>query len=458
MIVTPEDSRWPGPWPGLAAVAAHGPGFLAGWTGDRGELATILGTTALSDPRTVAVVAGQQPAVGGGPLYTLVKCATACAVARRLTAAGQPAAAVFWCASEDHDLGEAGHADLVDRSGIIRRVNADLGPGRAALRHRPAISGWAEVLSALAALPGTALGATFIREQQPHADEGFGAWLCRFLRAIFPGLVAVEGHRLRGQWVEQARRLTTAWPAAALASLREQRLAEGAADAFGELPRPTWFADRPSGRTALEPSATLALIDSAPDQLSPSAAIRPILQQAALPTLVFVAGPGELAYHRFLAPLYSAAGVPPPIILPRPSATLIPAWYRRACSAWGTTPTRIDAGFLPNDPPVEEPALGFLDQAIAHLQGAEPIRAGAARRLGRERERLAAGLARRARRAAERPAPATLARWLKPRDGTRQDRIMSVIQAIWQHGPGLGRVLIEAVDGAEPGEHRLVNV
>lgn len=458
MIVTSEDSRWPEPWPGLAAVAAHGPGFLAGWTGDRRALATILGAAALSDPRTVAVVAGQQPAVGGGPLYTLVKCATACAIARRLTAAGQPAAAVFWCASEDHDLGEASHADLVDRSGSIRRVTADLGSGRAALRHRPASSGWAEVLSALAELPGTALGAAFIREQQPHADEGFGAWLCRYLRAIFPGLAVVEGHRLRGQWVEQARRLTTAWPAAALAALREQRLAEGAADAFGALPQPTWFADRPSGRTALEPAAALALIDSAPEQLSPSAAIRPILQQAALPTLVFVAGPGELAYHRFLAPLYSAAGVPPPIILPRPSVTLIPAWYRRACAAWETTPAAIAADILPSDPPVDEPALGLLDQAIAKLSGAEPFRAGAARRLGRERERLAFGFARLARRAAERPAPATLSRWLKPRDRTRQDRVMSVLQAVWQHGPGLGRILIEAVDGAEPGEHRLVNI
>ena len=421
-------------------------------------MSEAIGESALSDPRSVAVVAGQQPAVGGGPLYTLVKCATACAVARQLTAAGQPAAAVFWCASEDHDLGEAGHADLVDRSGNIRRITADLGAGRAALRYRPAVSGWTEVLGGLESLPGTALGASFIREQQPHADEGFGAWLCRFLRAMFPGLVAVEGHRLRRRWVEQARRLTTAWPAAALAALREQRLAEGAADAFGALPRPTWFADRPSGRTALDPAGALELLANDPDQLSPSAAIRPILQQAALPALVFIAGPGELAYHRFLAPLYAAAGVPPPIILPRPSVTLIPAWYRRACAAWATTPAAIAEGLLPADPPVDEPALGLLDRVIANLQGSEPIRAGAARRLGRERERLAVGFARLARRAADRPAPATLARWLKPRERTRQDRVMSLIQAVWQHGPGLGRVLIEAVDGAEPGEHRLVNV
>ena len=53
-----------------------------------------------------AVVTGQQVALFGGPLYTLLKAATAIARAREATAAGFDTVPVFWLASEDHDFAE----------------------------------------------------------------------------------------------------------------------------------------------------------------------------------------------------------------------------------------------------------------------------------------------------------------------------------------------------------------
>jgi len=70
----------------------------------------------LAAGRAIAIVTGQQPALGGGPLFTLAKTAHAVAVARHLSATGTPAVPVFWCASEDHDRGEADHADLIARA------------------------------------------------------------------------------------------------------------------------------------------------------------------------------------------------------------------------------------------------------------------------------------------------------------------------------------------------------
>ena len=52
------------------------------------------------------VLTGQQVGLFGGPLYTPFKAATAIARARQATADGQPHAAVFWLASEDHDFAE----------------------------------------------------------------------------------------------------------------------------------------------------------------------------------------------------------------------------------------------------------------------------------------------------------------------------------------------------------------
>ena len=90
---------------------------------------------------TAAIVTGQQPALGGGPLYTLLKTAHAVALARELTRQGRPCRAVHWVASEDHDLGEAGHADLLSREGRVTRVQAPWKGPRAALRHQAAETG-----------------------------------------------------------------------------------------------------------------------------------------------------------------------------------------------------------------------------------------------------------------------------------------------------------------------------
>src|SRR4051812_10616106 len=92
----PRATRW------LGAAAASDPAvfardFAARGSWDRAALARIL-DDAIGEPApavaaaiaglrqrdAVCVVAGQQPAVGGGPLYTLVKAAQAVAIARRL--------------------------------------------------------------------------------------------------------------------------------------------------------------------------------------------------------------------------------------------------------------------------------------------------------------------------------------------------------------------------------------
>ncbi|HEX3742434.1 MAG TPA: bacillithiol biosynthesis BshC, partial [Bryobacteraceae bacterium] len=65
-----------------------------------------------------AVVTGQQVALFGGPLYTLLKAATAIARAREATEAGFDTVPIFWLASEDHDFAEIAHVDLPVRDGL----------------------------------------------------------------------------------------------------------------------------------------------------------------------------------------------------------------------------------------------------------------------------------------------------------------------------------------------------
>lgn len=409
---------------------------------------------------SVAIVTGQQPAVGGGPLYSLVKTAHAIALAKTL---GPQAVPVFWCASEDHDLGEAGHADVIARDGNLHRFVSDLGGGRASLRFRPAEVWWDGLIVHARQHLGDGLGATWLAQHRPHADEGMGAWTCRLLSALFAtdGLVCVEGHRLRPLWRQTMARALDAWPTTALAALRTHLLGDGVSDAFGPLDQPPVFADRSAGRVALDIVQARSLLEAEPDALSPGAALRPILQQAALPAIAYVGGPGELAYHRFIMPLYAALGVAAPTLVPRCSLTLVPSWVARGCVRWQVTPDQC-AGPAPATTSTHV-QLTALDAALAEL-AARPVPDSHARsvqaglvRLRRERDRLAASLARADRQREDRPAWGTLLGWLQPRGG-RQERTLSLFQAVWQFGPGIAERLVQAATVTAPAVHGWVDL
>ena len=67
----------------------------------------------------------------------------------------------------------------------------------------------------------------------------------------------------------------------------------------------------------------LAILDSAPERLSPNALLRPVFQDAILPTAAYIAGPAETAYFAQSAVAYEQILGRVTPILPRLSATLV---------------------------------------------------------------------------------------------------------------------------------------
>ncbi|HLI34773.1 MAG TPA: bacillithiol biosynthesis BshC, partial [Terriglobia bacterium] len=76
------------------------------------------------------------------------------------------------------------------------------------------------------------------------------------------------------------------------------------------------------GRDALSPESLQTWVAERPLDFTPSALLRPIVQDSILPTVAYVAGPAELAYLAQSQAFYPEFGRPLPVVLPRASFTL----------------------------------------------------------------------------------------------------------------------------------------
>jgi uncharacterized protein YllA (UPF0747 family) len=60
-----------------------------------------------------------------------------------------------------------------------------------------------------------------------------------------------------------------------------------------------------------------------PGTLSPNVLLRPVVERSLLPTVAYVAGPGEIAYFAQVSAVADAIGADAPLAVPRWSATLV---------------------------------------------------------------------------------------------------------------------------------------
>ena len=74
-------------------------------------------------------------------------------------------------------------------------------------------------------------------------------------------------------------------------------------------------------------------LESRPADWSPGVLLRPLAQDLMLPTLAYVGGPAEVAYHAQIGPSYAHFGVTRPILFPRPSVTIVEPAQARALEA-----------------------------------------------------------------------------------------------------------------------------
>lgn len=297
----------------------------------------------LALPGALAVTTGQQPGLFGGPMYVVHKALAARALAQELERRWhRPVVPVFWLAGDDHDHEEATHTAWWNGDDEVVRWSLPPRPRDAPQRPmsaEPLGPGLAEARARLAAdLPaGPARDATlawvdrhWVGTATVHSaftgamHELLSPLGIATLDATSPGLKRAARPLIRAA-LDRSVAIDEA-----LASLPE---ADARADAGQGLT--LVFLEATAGRDRLvrdgdgfrtrrggerfTASEIARLLDEAPERFSANVLLRPVVESALLPTVAYVAGPGEYRY------LTSQARVVYPL-LDTPVQRPVPRW------------------------------------------------------------------------------------------------------------------------------------
>jgi bacillithiol biosynthesis cysteine-adding enzyme BshC len=360
---------------------------------------------------TAVVATGQQVGLFLGPLYSFYKAASAIAVARALAAeSGVRVVPLFWLQTEDHDFAEIACCTIAGADGAPATLSLNPEPpgeARVSIAHRRLGSEIAASLDRLEALlPASPAAAETLALLRAHYRAG------QPLAAAFGGamaqLFAEEGLLVFDPRVPTVARLAAPLYRRAIAQAEPigaelaARAAELEAAGFDvQIPVRAdcalvfYHREGPGGprhRLAREPDGGWALagsehaapegevaaaLEREPLRFSTSALLRPIVQDALLPTAAYVGGPAEVSYFAQLGPLYQRFGLRPPLVVPRARFVCVDAQDRRLLGQLGLSTREVLAG--------SEAAL------LARLPLSRPPEAGDPEALAAQAERLAAG-------------------------------------------------------------------
>jgi bacillithiol biosynthesis cysteine-adding enzyme BshC len=211
---------------------------------------------------------------------------------------------------------------------------------------------------------------------------------------------------------------------------------------------------------------------------SPNVLLRPLVQDTIFPTVCYVAGPSELAYHGQLRGVYQAFGVPQPLIDPRASATLLDSGAARFLSKYHVAIEDLQ--------PQDESALNRLlqsqlpaaieqslreartqvEQSMAHVAAAlpslDPTLAGAAKTTQGKMEHELHSLHNKIIHAAKRRDETLRRQFTRAQaqafpQGHPQERTLGVVYFLTKYGPGLVDRLLEDLP-LSLGEHWILIV
>jgi bacillithiol biosynthesis cysteine-adding enzyme BshC len=298
-----------------------------------------------------AVVTGQQVGLFSGPLYTIYKALTAIKLAERLNRHRLGSIVpIFWMASDDHDLAEIDHIVLLNKDNRPETVRCPMPSPKGKVPASNLILP-SDILGCLHQLDDSTRDSEFKAEVIGHLSdayqpgrtyaEAFARWMTRLFKR--QGLIIIDATHPRLKELGSTvfcREIADESPSTQEAIATSERLRQ--AGYCAQIPLHdgifnVFYADR-ERRTiqrkngalsikGLEPSIRkdelLTRAREKPHLFSPNVLLRPIYQDALLPTVAYVGGQAEIAYFAQMKGVYRAFGLPMPVIYPRKSVTIV---------------------------------------------------------------------------------------------------------------------------------------
>jgi bacillithiol biosynthesis cysteine-adding enzyme BshC len=307
----------------------------------------------LREPGACAVTTGQQPGLLIGPLYTIHKALSTAALARVLERQWQrPVVPVFWVAGDDHDFAEASRVSWISGEGSVVSLALPPRPAEAPLTpmyRQPLGPEVHHILDALAAdLPPSEFRdgtlAWLRRHYHPTATVA-GSFANALAELLAPLGIAVLDSTHPTIKRAAARHLVRALGLARdldrdLDQRAEELHAAGADSGVtvgdgaslvmleGPLGRDRLVVSEGGfttrrGRERFDLADLQRIAAAEPERLSPNVLLRPVIESALLPTVAYLAGPGELRYLALTPPIYERMRIPRQLMLPRWSGVLV---------------------------------------------------------------------------------------------------------------------------------------
>ena len=340
---------------------------------DRGTLVSVLEEqNAGAGPRTLehieslrsgstfAVVTGQQVGLFGGPLYTVLKSLTTIKLAAWLKERfpSVDVVPVFWVEGEDHDFAEVHGTNVLNAEGVVSRVEY-LPGGALPERNLGAVgeiafdaSLEATYAALAAALQPTEFTPGVLAGLRAHYRPGatFGSAFVGWMRELLPdsGLVFLWANdpRIKRMLSPMFLHEVRTFPQSSQLVINQSAALEQEYHAQIKAKSLNLFMFHKGGRYLIEPrEADFSLKGTrhfippeelrriaaeSPELLSTNVVLRPLAQDTVLPTIAYVGGPSEIAYHAQLGPVYDHFGVTRPLVYPRASASFVEQRLQRA--------------------------------------------------------------------------------------------------------------------------------
>ncbi|WAH35542.1 bacillithiol biosynthesis cysteine-adding enzyme BshC [Alicyclobacillus dauci] len=281
----------------------------------------------LLDSRSVAVVTGQQAGLLTGPFYSISKALSAIGLAVEMERLlGRPVVPVFWVASEDHDFAEVDHAYILNEDDDVTRISLKHQFDTHQMVFYSPLSDTQvrEVLDVLReSIPELPYKSEMLHTLKVCWTDGdtLSVWFARVLARLLskhpivildpclPGLrqlvAPVFARTLRDFDVLQDN-LAAAYREVEEAGFAHEVIRDPAHSTVFhvidgkryviEKNREGAFVARGHGKK-LELPEWVDLATESPELFSSNVLLRPVIQDHLIPTLAYVGGPSELAYH-----------------------------------------------------------------------------------------------------------------------------------------------------------------